>query len=477
MRRTEQRQGLRMLKLRDVMSRWEAAELSQLEAAELLGMSERTLRRWARRFEADGEAGLADHRLGRRSGRAVPDAAAEEVERLYRERYGGFTAKHFHDHLVDQHKFAWGYTWTKSFLQQRGLLGKAPRRGAHRRKRPRRPLVGMLLHQDASRQVWLAGLGALDLVVTLDDATSAIYSAILVEEEGTMSSFAGLAQVMAAEGLCCGLYTDRGSHYFHTPEAGGKVANGVLTQVGRALGQLGIEHIAAYSPQARGRSSGHSVRCRTGYRRNWRWLGCTMTWRAPTGSSGRCMWRSTTRGLRLRRRRRDQHLCRWMSGNGATCYACRKNARWRRTTRCRGTDVACRSRRIRRGRISCGPRCGCTNIRTARWPSFTVRAAWFAGPLPHPSPLRRGRPREPLSRPAMAWGQDGQAKRLAHLPTGPSPTKAVNSSATCTGHLQVLATVLLRTNRVVAQESVPSLAEPGGRALNAGEERESRCEP
>lgn len=254
MRRTEQRQGLRMLKLRDVMSRWEAAELSQLEAAELLGMSERTLRRWARRFEADGEAGLADHRLGRRSGRAVPDAAAEEVERLYRERYGGFTAKHFHDHLVDQHKFAWGYTWTKSFLQQRGLLGKAPRRGAHRRKRPRRPLVGMLLHQDASRHVWLAGLGALDLVVTLDDATSAIYSAILVEEEGTMSSFAGLAQVMAAEGLCCGLYTDRGSHYFHTPEAGGKVANGVLTQVGRALGQLGIEHIAAYSPQARGRS-------------------------------------------------------------------------------------------------------------------------------------------------------------------------------------------------------------------------------
>ena len=117
MRRTEQRQGLRMLKLRDVLSRWEAAELSQLEAAELLGMSERTFRRWARRFEEDGEAGLADRRLGRRSGRAVPDAAAEEVERLYRERYGGFTAKHFHDHLVDQHKFAWGYTWTKSFLQ------------------------------------------------------------------------------------------------------------------------------------------------------------------------------------------------------------------------------------------------------------------------------------------------------------------------------------------------------------------------
>ena len=254
MRRTEQRQGLRMLKLRDVLSRWEAAELSQMEAAELLGMSERTFRRWSRRFETEGETGLLDRRLGRRSGRAVPDRRMDEVERLYRERYAGFTAKHFHEHLVSEHKFAWGYTWTKTFLQGRGLLARAERRGAHRRKRPRRPMAGMMLHQDASRHVWLAGLGALDLVVTLDDATSEIYSAILVAEEGTMSTFQGLAEVIAAKGLCCTLYTDRGSHYFHTPEAGGKVAKDVLTQVGRALGQLGIEHIAAYSPEARGRS-------------------------------------------------------------------------------------------------------------------------------------------------------------------------------------------------------------------------------
>ena len=147
MRRTEQRQGLRMLKLRDVMSRWEAAELSQLEAAELLGMSERTFRRWVRRLEEEGEDGLMDRRLGRRSGRAVPDEAATEVEQLYRERYDGFTAKHFHEHLIARHGFRWGYTWTKNHLQQRGLIGKAPRRGAHRRKRPRRPMVGMLLHQ------------------------------------------------------------------------------------------------------------------------------------------------------------------------------------------------------------------------------------------------------------------------------------------------------------------------------------------
>ncbi len=253
MRRTEQRQGLRMLKLHDVLSRWEAGSLSQLEAAEVVGMSERSFRRWSRRFEEDGEDGLLDRRLGRRSGRAVPEDEAEAVERLYRERFEGFTAKHFHEHLVRDYGFGWGYSWTKSYLQGRGLLARAPRRGAHRRKRPRRPLVGMMLHQDGSPHPWLAGRAPLDLVITMDDATSAIYSAILVEEEGTVSSFLGLAETIAAKGLFSSLYTDRGSHYFHTPQAGGPVDKGALTQVGRALAQLGIEHIPAYSPQARGR--------------------------------------------------------------------------------------------------------------------------------------------------------------------------------------------------------------------------------
>jgi transposase len=253
MRRTEQRQGLRMLKFRDVLSRWERGSLSQIEAAELLGMSERTLRRWIRRLEEDGEEGLLDQRLGRCSGRAVPHADAAEVERLYRERYWGFTAKHFHEHLVQTHGFRWGYTWTKSYLQNRGCLTKAVRRGAHRRKRPRRPMVGMMLHQDGSRHAWLGGRQPLDLVITLDDATSTIYSAILVEEEGTMSSFRGLGEVIGDAGLFCSLYTDRGSHYFFTPEAGGKVAKHAHTQVGRALAQLGIEHLASYSPQGRGR--------------------------------------------------------------------------------------------------------------------------------------------------------------------------------------------------------------------------------
>ena len=254
MRRTEQLQGLRMLKLRETLTRWESGRLSQLEAAEILGMSERTFRRWARRFEAGGETGLTDHRLGRRAGHAVPSEWEKEVARLYRGRYKGLTAKHFHEYLTRDHGFRWSYSWTKSFLQSEGLIDKAPKRGAHRRKRDRRAMMGMMLHQDASKHLWLPGLGALDLVVTMDDATSGIYSAVLVEEEGTMSSFLGLAETIAAKGLFSSFYTDRGSHYFFTPEAGGKVSKEVVTQVGRALAQLNIKHIAAYSPEARGRS-------------------------------------------------------------------------------------------------------------------------------------------------------------------------------------------------------------------------------
>jgi transposase len=254
MRRTEALQGVRMIKLRSVLDRYEASELSQLEAAELLGMGERTFRRWRRRFEDEGDAGLVDRRLGKPSGKQVPVDEAMRVEALYRTRFSGFTAKHFHEHLVRDHGFRWGYTWTKTFLQSKGLLEKAKRRGAHRRKRPRRPLPGMMLHQDGSQHVWLDGQPAMDLIVTLDDATSAIYSAFLVPEEGTASTFRALREVFEAHGLPCSLYTDRGSHYFLTPEAGGKVAKDQPTQVGRALAHLGIEHIAAYSPQARGRS-------------------------------------------------------------------------------------------------------------------------------------------------------------------------------------------------------------------------------
>ena len=157
MRRTEALQGVRMIKFVSILSRYEAAEFNQLEAAELLGVGERTFRRMCQRFEDDGVAGLLDRRLGKASGKRVPVDRADEVEALYRTRYAGFTAKHFHEHLVKDHQFHWGYTWTKAFLHSKGLLEKAKRRGAHRRKRERRPLPGMMLHQDGSRHEWLAG--------------------------------------------------------------------------------------------------------------------------------------------------------------------------------------------------------------------------------------------------------------------------------------------------------------------------------
>jgi len=254
MRRSEALQGVRMVRFRSVLGRYEADELNQIEAAEMLGVSERTFRRWCRRFEEEGETGLLDRRLGRPSGKRVPADDEAEVERLYRTRYRGITARHFHEYLVRDHLFRWSYTWTKLFLQSKGLLDKAPRRGVHRRKRPRRPLPGMMLHQDGSRHAWLEDQPAMDLIVTMDDATSEIYSAFLVEEEGTASTFRALLEVFTRRGLPLSLYTDRGSHYFHTPEAGGKVNRAQPTQVGRALAQLSIEHIAAYSPQARGRS-------------------------------------------------------------------------------------------------------------------------------------------------------------------------------------------------------------------------------
>lgn len=173
---------------------------------------------------------------------------------LYRELYWGWNVKHFYEHLRRDHGFRWGYTWVKTQLHTAGLVERAKRRGAHRRKRERKPCEGMMLHQDGSRAAWLKGQPALDLIVTMDDATSTIYSAFLVDEEGTASTFQALLEVFTVHGLPLSLYTDRGSHYFYTAKAGEAVDRGRLTQVGRALDRLGIEHIAAYSPEARGRS-------------------------------------------------------------------------------------------------------------------------------------------------------------------------------------------------------------------------------
>jgi transposase len=253
MRRTERLQGLRLMKFEEVYGRTCRGGLSQAEAAEILGMSERTFRRWRDRYEATGAESLFDRRLGRVSARRAPVDQVAGLLELFDTRYFDFTPKHFHEKLVAEHGVTRSYNWVRLTLQAHGRVTPAPRRGAHRRKRPRRPMKGMMLHQDGSRHEWVPG-ESWDLIVTLDDATSEIYSAFFVAEEGTMSTFRALTEVIAKHGLFCALYADRGSHYWHTPAAGGKVDRDNPTQVGRALGQLGIELIPAYSPEARGRS-------------------------------------------------------------------------------------------------------------------------------------------------------------------------------------------------------------------------------
>ena len=219
----------------------------------MLGVTERTFRRWSGRYDAEGADGLQDRRIGRASARAVPVDEALRMLTLYETRYTGWTVKHFHERWQTEHGGTRSYSWTKKTLQAAGQVVRAPRRGAHRKKRPRKPLPGMMLHQDGSTHEWIPGC-QWDLIVTLDDATSTIYSAFFVEEEGTRSSLRGLQEVIETQGLFSSLYTDRGSHYWHTDEAGGKVDKIRLTQVHRALQQLGITLIPAYSPEARGRS-------------------------------------------------------------------------------------------------------------------------------------------------------------------------------------------------------------------------------
>lgn len=241
-----------MARYLEALSRYRAGAFSCVEAAEFLGLSERHFRRLRDCYEAEGAEGLIDRRLGKASVRRAPADKVEWVLEQFRTRYFDFTAKHFHEELQKQ-GFDLSYTWTKTVLQQRGYIKVAPKRSAHRKKRPRRPLPGMMLFQDGSTHEWLVGQPPLDLIATLDDATSEVYSLFLVDQESTASSFRGLCETIAKAGLFSSFYTDRGSHYFFTPKAGEKVDKSRLTQVGRALAELGVEHIASYSPEARGR--------------------------------------------------------------------------------------------------------------------------------------------------------------------------------------------------------------------------------
>lgn len=241
------------MKVQEVILRAMAGSLKWWEAAEIVGVTDRTMRRWRARYEKVGYDGLYDYRQRQPSPKRIPVATLEKVLQLYREKYFDFNVRHFHEKLAEEHGIELSYTWVKLALQGAGLVGKQRRRGTHRRRRPRRPLPGMLLHIDASKHAWFQDDRYYDLITILDDATSEIYYAQLVEEEGTRTLMPAVREVVEKRGIFCALYSDRASHFFVTPKAGGKVDPNQLTQLGRALQELGMQMIPAYSPQARGR--------------------------------------------------------------------------------------------------------------------------------------------------------------------------------------------------------------------------------
>ena len=241
------------MKLQDVILKAMAKRITWMEAAEIAGVTDRTMRRIRQRYQDFGYNGLFDQRRGKRSVQRVPLETAEKVLGLYQEKYFDLNVRHFCEKLREEQDIQLSYTWVYQALVGANLVQKRKKRGPHRR-RARRPLPGMLLHIDGSKHRWLNDERWYDLIVILDDATSEIYYAQLVEEESTRTVMAALREVMETKGLFCALYSDRGSHFFVTRKEGEKVDKTRVTQVGRAMKELGIQMIAAYSPQARGRS-------------------------------------------------------------------------------------------------------------------------------------------------------------------------------------------------------------------------------
>jgi transposase len=244
----------RMMKAQEVILKAAAGNLKWWEAAEIMGVTDRTMRRWRDRLKEHGYSGLWDYRKRSPSPKRVPMETVEKVLQLYQEQYFDFNVRHFHEKLRDEHGITLSYTWVKVALQTAGLVKRRKKRGSHRRRRPRRPLPGMMLHIDASEHRWFGDERRDELICILDDATSEIYYAQLVEAESTTTVMAALREVIETRGVFCTLYSDRASHFFHTPRTGGKVDVTHLTQVGRALQELSVKMIPAYSPEARGRS-------------------------------------------------------------------------------------------------------------------------------------------------------------------------------------------------------------------------------
>jgi transposase len=257
-----------MMKLQDMILKAMAKKINWIEAAEIAGMSVRNMQRKRQAYQEHGYTGLFDQRRSKRSIHRVPMETAEKVLELFQTTYSDYSVRHFHEKLSQDHGIELSYSWVKQALQGAGLVVRRKKRGPHRRRRERKPLRGMMLHIDGSKHRWFNDDRYYDLLIILDDATSEIYYAQLVEEESTQTVMAGLREVIESQGLFCSLYSDRGSHFFYTPKAGESVDKTRLTQVGRAMRDLQIQMIPAYSPQARGRCERSSVLGKTGCRRN-----------------------------------------------------------------------------------------------------------------------------------------------------------------------------------------------------------------
>ncbi len=253
MKRAQVLQEIRTMEFERIYTGWKTKSLTQEDAARILGVSSRTFRRYINQYDDDGIQGLYDKRLTQASHRRAPVDEVFDVCTLYRQKYSDFNVKHFFRWYQKKHHGSRSYTWVKNTLQTNGLVIKGKIKGVHRKRRERSPYAGMMIHQDGSTHEWVPGK-QWDLIVTMDDATNEHYSMFFTQEEGTASSLRGVREVIESFGLFSSFYSDRGSHYWYTPKAGGKVDKKNPTQFGRAMANLGIEMIAAYSPEARGRS-------------------------------------------------------------------------------------------------------------------------------------------------------------------------------------------------------------------------------
>lgn len=246
----------RAMKVRDVIVQATAGKMTWIQAADVLGMSPRTLRRWRQRFQRHGTAMLVDRRRQRPSRKAITESELKRWLQLYRSKYVGYNARHFWSTCRREHGLKWSYTLIRQALQDAGMVRKHRPRGRHFRRRESRPCLGEMLHLDGSRHHWLALRPEeyQHLIVVVDDATRQVLYAQLAEGESSHAVMSALAAVLRRQGLPQALYTDRASWAAVTRKAGERAEPGRLTQIGRALKRLGIEHILAYSPQARGRS-------------------------------------------------------------------------------------------------------------------------------------------------------------------------------------------------------------------------------